>query len=185
MGMNRVTALILLVCCFPLFLVVAIIIILEDGCPILFIHERAGVNGTPFRIYKFRTMRRETPLKASNRIKPTDNYVLKSGKWLRKLSIDEWPNLINIIKGDMNFIGPRPVIVSEKKLLKLRHSYGIDSQKPGITGYAQVNGRDLMSIERKVVLERYYLYHKNNLWLNLRILLKTIRIVIRSTGVRF
>jgi len=91
----------------------------------------------------------------------------------------------NIIKGDMNFIGPRPVILSEKKLLKLRHSYGIDSQKPGITGYAQINGRDLVSIERKVVLERYYLYNKNNVWLNFRILLRTIIIVLRSTGVRF
>ena len=85
----------------------------------------------------------------------------------------------------MNFIGPRPVILSEKKLLKLRHAYGIDSQKPGITGYAQINGRDLVSVERKVVLERYYLYHKSNLWLNFRILLRTIIIVLRSTGVRF
>ena len=183
--MNRVVALVLFICCLPLFIITAIIILFEDGWPFFFIHERAGVNSEPFRIYKFRTMRRDTPLKASNRIKPTDSYVLKSGKWLRKLSIDEWPNLINIIKGDMNFIGPRPVILSEKKLLKLRHSYGIDSQKPGITGYAQINGRDLMSIERKVVLERYYLYHKNNMWLNFRILLKTIIIVIRSTGVRF
>lgn len=183
--MNRVVAFVLFVCCLPLFIIVSLVVLLEDGCPILFVHERAGINSEPFRIYKFRTMRRDTPLKASNRIKPTDSYVLKSGKWLRKLSIDEWPNLINIIKGDMNFIGPRPVILSEKKLLKLRHSYGIDSQKPGITGYAQINGRDLVSIERKVVLERYYLYNKNNPWLNLRILLKTIRIVIRATGVRF
>ncbi len=183
--MNRVVAFVLFICCLPLFIITAIIILFEDGWPFFFIHERAGVNSEPFRIYKFRTMRRDTPLKASNRIKPTDSYVLKSGKWLRKLSIDEWPNLINIIKGDMNFIGPRPVILSEKKLLKLRHSYGIDSQKPGITGYAQINGRDLMSIERKVVLERYYLYNKNNVWLNFRILLRTIIIVLRSTGVRF
>ena len=185
MGMSRVIALVLLICCFPLFIVFAMIILLEDGWPVLFIHERAGLNGEPFKIYKFRTMSLDAPLKASNRIKTTDSYVLKSGKWLRRLSIDEWPNLINIIKGDMNFIGPRPVILSEKKLLKLRHSYGIDSQKPGITGYAQINGRDLMSIERKLVLERYYLYHKNNLWLNFRILVKTIKIVIRSKGVRF
>ena len=183
--MNRVVAFVLFVCCLPLFIIVSLVVLLEDGCPILFVHERAGINSEPFRIYKFRTMRRDTPLKASNRIKPTDSYVLKSGKWLRKLSIDEWPNLINIIKGDMNFIGPRPVILSEKKLLKLRHSYGIDSQKPGITGYAQINGRDLVSIERKVVLERYYLYNKNNVWLNFRILLRTIIIVVRSTGVRF
>ncbi|MDA9213992.1 sugar transferase [Bacteroidia bacterium] len=183
--MNRVVALVLFICCLPLFIITAIIILFEDGWPFFFIHDRAGINSEPFRIYKFRTMRRDTPLKASNRIKPTDSYVLKSGKWLRKLSIDEWPNLINIIKGDMNFIGPRPVILSEKKLLKLRHSYGIDSQKPGITGYAQINGRDLISIERKVVLERYYLYNKNNVWLNFRILLRTIIIVLRSTGVRF
>lgn len=183
--MNRVVAFVLFICCLPLFIITATIILFEDGWPFFFIHERAGINSEPFRIYKFRTMRRDTPLKASNRIKPTDSYVLKSGKWLRKLSIDEWPNLINIIKGDMNFIGPRPVILSEKKLLKLRHSYGIDSQKPGITGYAQINGRDLMSIERKVVLERYYLYNKNNVWLNFRILLRTIIIVLRSTGVRF
>lgn len=183
--MNRVVAFVLFVCCLPLFIIIAFIILLEDGYPFFFIHERAGINSEPFRMYKFRTMRRDTPLKASNKIKPTDSYVLKSGKWLRKLSIDEWPNLINIIKGDMNFIGPRPVILSEKKLLKLRHSYGIDSQKPGITGYAQINGRDLVSIERKVVLERYYLYNKSNLWLNFRILLRTIIIVLRSTGVRF
>jgi O-antigen biosynthesis protein WbqP len=173
------------VCCLPLFIIIAIIILLEDGSPFFIVHERASINSESFRIYKFRTMRRDTPIKASNRIKPTDSYVLKSGKWLRKLGIDEWPNLINIIKGDMNFIGPRPVILSEKKLLKLRHSYGIDSQQSGITGYAQINGRELVSIERKEVLKRYYLYNKNNIWLNFRILIKTIRILIRSTGGRF
>ena len=72
----------------------------------------------------------------------------------------------------MNFIGPRPVILSEKKLLKLRHSYGIDSQQPGITGYDQINGRELVSIERKVVLKRSYLYIKNNIWLNFQLNLK-------------
>lgn len=183
--MTRVLALLFLLLLIPIFTLVIIIIYLEDGGPVFFVHERAGLNSEPFTMYKFRTMKRETPLKASNKIKPTDSYVLKSGKWLRKLSIDEWPNLLNIIKGDMNFIGPRPVILSEKKLIRLRHSYGIDSQKPGITGYAQINGRDLISLERKVVLERYYLYHKNNLWLNTRILIKTIKIVLRSTGVRF
>ena len=121
---------------------------------------------------------------ASNRMKNTQDRLLKSGRWVRRASIDEWPNLINIIKGEMAFVGPRPVIENERKLLKLRRKYGIDSQKPGITGYAQINGRDLVSIERKVVLERYYLRHKNR-WMNFKIIVKTLKIVARATGIRF
>ena len=182
--MNRIVAFLMLIFCLPVLIVVGLIILIEDGAPIFFIHQRAGKNGVPFKIYKFRTMKKDTPVIASNRMKNTKDCLLKNGRWIRKSSIDEWPNLINIIKGEMAFVGPRPVIESEKKLLKLRRKYGIDSQKPGITGYAQINGRDLVSIERKVVLERYYLRHKNR-WMNFKIIVKTLKIVARATGVRF
>ncbi len=182
--MNRVVAFFLLILLLPIFIIVGLIVLIEDGFPIFFVHPRAGRNGVPFNMYKFRTMKKDTPVIASNRMKNTKNYLLKNGRWIRKSSIDEWPNLINIIKGEMSFVGPRPVIESERKLLKLRRKYGIDSQKPGITGYAQVNGRDLMSIERKLVLERYYLRHKNR-WMNFKIIVKTLKIVARATGVRF
>ena len=182
--MNRIVAFFILIFCLPVFIVVGLIILIEDGAPIFFIHPRAGRNGVLFRMYKFRTMKKDTPVMASNRMKNTKERLLKSGRWIRRASIDEWPNLINIIKGEMAFVGPRPVIENERKLLKLRRKYGIDSQKPGITGYAQINGRDLVSIERKVVLERYYLRHKNR-WMNFKIIVKTLKIVARATGIRF
>ncbi len=182
--MSRFVAFLLLILLSPILLFVSIIILIEDGMPFFFIHERAGKNGVPFKMYKFRTMKKNTPVCASNRIKNPAKYLLKNGKWIRKTSIDEWPNLINVVKGEMTFIGPRPVLESEKKLLRLRHKYGIETQKPGITGYAQVNGRDNISLQRKLVLERYFLRHKNP-WMKVKIIVKTLKIVLRASGIRF
>ncbi len=182
--MSRIIAFLLLILLFPVLLLISIIIVIEDGMPFLFIHERAGKNGAPFKMYKFRTMKKNTPVRASNKIKHPADYLLKNGKWMRKTSIDEWPNLINVLKGEMTFVGPRPVLESEKKLLRLRHKYGIETQKPGITGYAQVNGRDNISLERKLVLERYYFRHKTT-WMRVKIVAKTLKIVLRASGIRF
>jgi O-antigen biosynthesis protein WbqP len=182
--MDRLIALFVIILVFPILLVSFIIVWLEDGMPVLFKQERVGQNGIPFVFFKLRSMKRETPQISSNQLEYPEQYLLKSGKWFRKLSIDELPNLFNILRGDMHFIGPRPLLASEVKLNQLRERYGIITSKPGITGWAQVNGRDNISIERKVVLERFYLRHKS-LKLKILIVLKSFIIVIRSKGVRF
>ena len=182
--MDRLIALIVIVLVFPILLVSFIIVWLEDGRPVLFKQERLGQNNIPFVFFKLRSMKRETPQISSNQLENPEQYLLKSGKWFRKLSIDELPNLFNIFKGDMLFIGPRPLLASELKLNQLRDHYGINTLKPGLTGWAQVNGRDNISLDRKVALERYYLRHKS-IKLKILIVLKSIIIVIRSTGVRF
>lgn len=182
--MDRLIASIVIVLVFPILLVSFVIVWLEDGRPVLFKQERLGHYGIPFTFFKLRSMKRETPQISSNQLENPEQYLLKSGKWFRKLSIDELPNLFNILRGDMHFIGPRPLLASELKLNQLREHYGINTLKPGLTGWAQVNGRDNISIEQKVVLERFYLRHKS-LKLKILIVLKSFNMVIRSTGVRF
>lgn len=181
---DRLLALIIFTLVSPVVLISALIIFLEDGFPIIFKQQRIGLFGVPFDFYKLRSMKKDTPSFPSNDLPNPEKFVLKSGRILRKLSIDELPNLINIIKGDMNIIGPRPLLASEKKLQNLRALNGIDLTKPGLTGWAQVNGRDNLDIETKLKLELYYKNNKS-LTLKIKIILKSIIIVIKSSGIRF
>lgn len=181
---NRLLAIFLFVMILPFLAAFLLLVYIEDGGPVLFDQLRVGKNGKLFRFYKIRTMKRNTPQVASKDLENVEKHLLKLGAVYRKYSIDELPNVINIIKGDMNFIGPRPLLAAEKNIQELRTKYGITSLKPGITGWAQVNGRDIMSDERKVVLERYYLKNKSNM-LDLHILWRTVVGVLRATGVRF
>jgi O-antigen biosynthesis protein WbqP len=180
--LNRLFALILLLFLSPLFLLVAISILIEDGIPIFFKQKRVGINYTFFNIYKFRSMKNNTPNVATHLLENPGVYLLKIGGLLRKLSLDELPNLINIIKGEMVFIGPRPALYNQDDLMSLRVIAGVDKLKPGITGWAQINGRDEISIEAKVALEKEYLERKS-VWFDLVIVVKTFTSVLFSKGV--
>jgi O-antigen biosynthesis protein WbqP len=180
--LNRLLALILLFIFFPIFLIVALAIFIEDGLPVFFTQKRVGINFTFFQIYKFRSMRKNTPNVATHLLTNPAQYLLKIGGLLRKLSLDELPNLINIIKGEMVFVGPRPALYNQDDLMALRLAAGVDKLKPGITGWAQINGRDEISIQEKVKLEQEYLYKKSFLF-DLEIIIKTFINVLFRKGV--
>jgi O-antigen biosynthesis protein WbqP len=181
--LNRLFALILLLILSPLFLLVLISIFLEDGFPVFFTQKRVGINYSFFNIYKFRSMKKNTPNVATHLLENPDQYLLKLGKFIRKTSLDELPNLINIVRGEMVFVGPRPALYNQDDLMVLRLAVGVDQLKPGITGWAQINGRDEISIETKVALEEEYL-SKKSFWFDLRIILITIKSVIISKGIK-
>ena len=180
--LNRLSALILLILFSPIFIFVAIAIILEDGLPVLFTQKRVGINYTFFKIYKFRSMKKDTPNVATHLLHNPDQYLLKIGKFIRKNSLDELPNLINILKGDMVFVGPRPALYNQDDLMTFRVATGVSKLKPGITGWAQINGRDEISIAQKVQLEQEYLYRKSFLF-DIEIIIKTFTSVLFSKGV--
>ena len=180
--MNKLLGIILLLFFSPFFVFISLAIILEDGFPFLFKQKRIGINGTFFYIYKFRSMRKNTPNVATHLLTNPDKYLLKFGKLLRRTSLDELPNLINIIKGEMVFVGPRPALYNQDDLMILRVAKGVDKLKPGITGWAQINGRDEISIENKVQLEQEYLNKKSFLF-DITILIKTFTNVLFSKGI--
>ena len=179
---NRLFAIIVLIILSPIFIAVALAIFIEDGFPVFFKQKRVGINYTFFNIYKFRSMKKNTPNVATHLLTNPERYLLKIGGILRKLSLDELPNLINIIKGEMVFVGPRPALYNQDDLMILRVATGVDKLKPGITGWAQVNGRDDISIEKKVQLEQEYLYKRSTLF-DIEIIIKTFTNVLFSKGV--
>ena len=180
---NRFFALLLLGVLSPIFVLVAFSIFLEDGFPVFFTQNRVGQNYTFFNIYKFRSMKKDTPNVATHLLENPSQYVLKIGRVLRKLSFDELPNLINIIKGEMVFVGPRPALYNQDDLLQLRIEAGVEKLKPGITGWAQINGRDEISLEEKVNFEKEYLERKS-FWFDLKIIVQTFTSVLKSDGVK-
>jgi O-antigen biosynthesis protein WbqP len=179
---TRLLALILLLLLSPLFLLVAVSIFIEDGIPVFFKQKRVGVNYTFFYIYKFRSMKKHTPNVATHLLDNPEQYLLTIGKILRKLSFDELPNLLNIIKGDMVFVGPRPALYNQDDLMALRIAAGVDKLKPGITGWAQINGRDEISLEEKVKFEKEYLLRKS-FWFDIKIMVLTFTNVLFSKDV--
>ena len=180
--LNRIAALFLLIILFPIFLIVGFLIFIQDGLPVFFKQKRVGVNYSFFHIYKFRTMKKDTPNVATHLLTNPEQYLLKIGALLRKLSLDELPNLINIIKGEMVFVGPRPALYNQEDLMALRVAAGVDKLIPGITGWAQVNGRDELNLNQKVALEKEYL-QKKSLTVDFQILIKTFTNVLFSKGV--
>jgi O-antigen biosynthesis protein WbqP len=180
--LSRLFALFLLILFSPIFILVSLAILIEDGFPVFFSQKRVGINYTFFNIYKFRSMKKNTPNVATHLLTNPDQYLLKIGKLIRKTSLDELPNLINIIKGEMVFVGPRPSLYNQDDLMALRVATGVDKLKPGITGWAQINGRDDISIERKVQLEQEYL-HTRSILLDIEIIIKTFTNVLFRKGV--
>jgi O-antigen biosynthesis protein WbqP len=179
---KRLFALIVLILLSPIFLAVALAIFIQDGYPIFFKQKRVGINYTFFNIYKFRSMKKNTPNVPTHLLTNPEQYLLKIGKFIRKTSLDELPNLINIIKGEMVFVGPRPALYNQEDLMDLRVATGVSKLKPGITGWAQINGRDEISIPQKVQLEQEYLYKKSFLF-DVEIIIKTFTNVLFSKGV--
>ncbi len=180
---SRILAVLLLVLFLPVFLIVGLFIFLEDGFPVFFKQRRVGVNYTFFQIYKFRSMRKNTPNVATHLLENPSQYVLKTGGLIRKLSLDELPNLINIVKGEMVFVGPRPALYNQDDLMQLRIQAGVDQLRPGLTGWAQVNGRDEIALEEKVALEKEYLV-RQSFWFDLKIIVLTFTKVLKSHGVK-
>jgi O-antigen biosynthesis protein WbqP len=180
--LSRLFALFLLILLSPIFFLLFLAILIEDGLPVFFTQKRVGINYSFFNIYKFRSMKKNTPNVATHLLENPEQYILKIGKFIRKSSLDELPNLINIMKGDMVFVGPRPALYNQDDLMALRVATGVSKLKPGITGWAQINGRDDISIEKKVQLEQEYMY-KKSLLLDIVIIIKTFTNVLFSKGV--
>ncbi|MBQ7654153.1 MAG: sugar transferase [Clostridia bacterium] len=166
----------------PVMLVIAVAILIFDGKPVIFYQKRVGYKNECFYIYKFRTMKNGTKEKATALLKDIDSQVTGIGKVLRRLSLDELPQLFNVLKGDMSFVGPRPLIPKEKKIRNLREQYNVFSVKPGITGLAQINGRDNITDERKALYDKEYV-ENHNLWMDFTILLRTFINVTKSKDV--
>ncbi len=171
--LNKIISLFMMIILMPIFLVISLIIVIDDGFPIFFMQKRIGKNKKLFDIIKFRTMKNNTKDIPTHLVKNYDNKILRSGIFLRKYSLDELPQIINVIFGDINFIGPRPALFNQQDLIELREKYNIHSIKPGITGWAQVNGRDSLSIKEKVKYDDYYIKNKSFI-LDIKILYKTI-----------
>ncbi|CEN76777.1 glycosyl transferase [[Clostridium] sordellii] len=167
----------------PLFLIIAILIKLESRGPVIFKQVRAGKDSEPFYIYKFRSMKIDAPNKSTNDFKDADIFITKIGKLIRKTSIDELPQLFNILKGDMSIVGPRPVILKEVRLINLRKEYNVDSILPGITGWAQINGRDNIGDEEKVKYDHEYLV-KKSIRLDIYIIFMTVLKVIKRSDIK-
>lgn len=180
--LDFIFSIIIIICLSPVFVVVSIAIKLTSKGPILFKQVRVGKDNISFTIYKFRTMKIDAPNVASYLLKNPDEYITSIGKFLRTSSIDELPQLINIFKGDMSFVGPRPVIAKEADLINLRTRSGIHVLKPGLTGWAQVNGRDEVRILEKVALDEYYL-RNYSLFLDIKIIYMTALQVLKSEGI--
>ena len=180
--MTKLYSLILMICLSPIFLVVAIAIKLDDGSPILFRQKRVGKKNVHFWIYKFRTMKKDTLDIPTHLIKDEISLYTFIGPILRKFSFDELPQLFNILKGEMVFFGPRPALYNQKNLVELRTKVGIHKLMPGISGWAQVNGRDELSILKKVKMDEYYLKNQS-FWLDIKILYMTVIKVFKTEGV--
>ena len=181
--MDIVSSLVGLILLSPLFLLVAILIKLDSKGPIIFKQIRIGKNSKPFYIYKFRSMNIDAPNLSTEEFINASDFTTKVGKFIRKTSIDELPQLVNILKGDMSIVGPRPVIEREVRLLELRKECNVDSILPGITGLAQINGRDNIDDYEKVKYDFEYL-SKRNLVLDIKIIINTVLKVAKSEGIK-
>lgn len=178
-----ILSLIALIILLPFFCIFAIIIKLESRGPIFFKQKRIGKDKKEFYIYKFRTMRTDTPKDMpTHLLKDAESYITKSGKIFRKTSIDELPQIINILKGQMSIIGPRPALWNQYDLIKERDKYNANSIRPGLTGWAQVNGRDELEIPIKAKFDGEYV-EKMSLLFDTKIFLKTIIKVFKHDGV--
>ena len=163
-------------------LIISVLIKLDSRGPIFFISKRIGQYNQKFDMIKFRTMYINTELIESAKLKNPDSKVTKLGKIMRKLSIDEIPQFYCVIRGKMAIVGPRPALPTQINLIDNRKKYGVDKIMPGITGYAKINGRDLISDKKKLNLEVEYMKKKSFL-LDLMIILQTIKVVFNRMGI--
>lgn len=167
----------------PVFIILAILIKKDDGGPIFFSQDRMGRHKKPFRLYKFRSMRVTAPANCpTEELDDPDFWITKTGAWMRKTSLDELPQIWNIIKGDMSIVGPRPVVLAEEELIRYRERYGANDIRPGLTGWAQINGRDEVGVKRKAILDGEYVLKMSFLF-DLKIFLLTFVDVLLEKGI--
>lgn len=177
-----VSVIALIILCIP-FLLIAILIKIDSRGPVFFRQQRMGINSVPFNIYKFRSMYMEAPHnRATAKLDHAEDQITRVGKILRKTSIDELPQFINVFKGEMSVIGPRPVILAEKELIEMRRSNGADQVLPGLTGLAQVHGRDHVSNLKKANYDGIYAVSLS-FRTDIKITLRTIWYVLLHVGV--
>ncbi len=163
-------------------IIIALIIRLTSQGPALYLSDRVGNNNVIFKMPKFRTMQMDAPQVATHLMNDPDLFLTPVGSFLRKFSLDELPQLWSILKGDMSFVGPRPALFNQDDLIKLRSEKGISQLTPGVTGWAQINGRDDLPVPVKVLYDEYYMKHQSFLF-DWQILWKTIFKVIKKEGV--
>ena len=167
----------------PLLLILSIAIKLDSSGPILFTQKRVGIHKTYFQIYKFRTMRTDTPKDMpTHMLANPEQYITKTGRFLRKTSLDELPQIFNIFKGDMSIVGPRPALWNQDDLVAERDKYGANDVTPGLTGWAQINGRDELEIPVKAKLDGEYV-KKYGFTMDVRCFFGTFLSVLRQDGV--
>ncbi len=163
-------------------LVVAVLVKLTSKGSVLYWSDRIGKNNVIFKMPKFRTMRIGTPAVATHLLGDPDRFLTLIGKFLRKSSLDELPQIFSILTGDMSVVGPRPALFNQKDLIELRTQKGVHLLPPGLTGWAQVNGRDELPVPVKVEYDTYYLHHQSFV-LDMRIICKTVYNVVKSEGI--
>lgn len=166
----------------PVLLSLALLVRLTSPGPALYWSDRVGRHNRIFRMPKFRSMRTDTPAVATHLLARPEQYLTPIGSFLRQSSLDELPQLWSILLGDMSFVGPRPALFNQHDLIALRTQHGVDALAPGLTGWAQINGRDELPIPVKVAFDHWYLQHRS-LRLDLKILWRTARKVLARDGV--
>jgi len=185
--MKRIFDIVLVIMFFIVFffpmLIVALLVKITSKGSVLYWSDRVGKNNKIFKMPKFRTMKDDTPAMATHLMTNPEQYCTSVGSFLRKTSLDELPQLYSVLKGDMSFVGPRPALFNQDDLIELRTKKGIHNLIPGITGWAQINGRDDLPIPEKVDLDEYYL-NNHSFMFDLKTLFMTLLSVINSQGVQ-
>lgn len=181
--LDRVTALIALLLLSPLFILISVLIKLDSKGPVFFRQRRIGLRKKEFEIFKFRTMKTDTPKNMpTHLLSNPQQYITRLGSFLRKSSLDELPQLLNIFKGDMSIVGPRPALWNQSDLISARDEFLANDIYPGLTGWAQVNGRDELPIEVKAAYDGEYV-KKMSLLFDLKVIIKTVTSVAASKGI--
>ena len=181
-GFDILSSLIAIILFSPILLILAIIVKCTSPGPILFKQRRIGKDNQEFMIYKFRTMRIDTPNVATHLLKNAEQYITPIGKFMRKTSLDELPQLFNILKGEMSVVGPRPALYNQYDLIEMRTKANVHIVRPGLTGLAQVSGRDELENEQKVHFDQQYV-QKQSFFFDLKIIFLTVVKVFKSEGV--
>lgn len=176
------SSLIVIILFSPILLALAIIVKCTSSGPVLFKQRRIGKDNVEFMIYKFRTMRIDTPNVATHLLKNPEQYITPIGKFMRKTSLDELPQLFNILKGEMSVVGPRPALYNQYDLIEMRTNANVHTVRPGLTGLAQVSGRDELENEQKVYFDQQYV-QKQSFFFDLKLIFLTIVKVFKSEGV--
>lgn len=166
----------------PILLTLAIIVKCTSQGPVLFKQRRIGKDNVEFMIYKFRTMRIDTPNVATHLLKNPEQYITPIGKFMRKTSLDELPQLFNILKGEMSVVGPRPALYNQYDLIEMRTNASVHTVRPGLTGLAQISGRDELENEQKVYFDQQYV-QKQSFFFDLKLIFLTVVKVFKSEGV--